>query len=83
MKISIHLDMEEIDYMAIVQAANYRRKSTEDFIKEAIREAIEKAMIDMRAEQMQQMQSFQQAAEQQNSGAEEEVRGSKSKKEKE
>ena len=50
MKITIHLDLEEMDYIAIVQAANFRRKSTEDFIREAIREAIDKAMIDMRLE---------------------------------
>ena len=80
MKITIHLDLEEMDYIAIVQAANYKRKSTEDFIKEAIREAIDKAMIDMRLEQT---QSFQQrATEQQDQGTEKEVRGSENKEEK-
>ncbi len=51
MKITIHLDFEEVDYVALLQAANFKRKSTEDFIREAIREHLERTAVDIQLNQ--------------------------------
>jgi len=42
MRIKLELEMDEADYIAILRASSFKMISTEDFIKQAIREQLNK-----------------------------------------
>jgi len=50
MKITVHLDMDEGDYVAILQVASMKRVSSEELIRTAIREYLVKESQSFRTE---------------------------------
>ena len=51
MKVTIHIDLEEQDYIAILQVAGMKRITSEELIKQALREYINNSMQSFRTEE--------------------------------
>jgi len=52
MRVTLHLDLDEIDYLAIIKFANYMQMPTDEFIRTAIKEYVKHITDEAKEEAM-------------------------------